>query len=476
MELTAFTELGIILGLAALLGIVFTRLKQPAILGYILCGLIIGPLTTQYHPQEEQIELFKDVGITLLLFVLGLELNIKELKNLGSVAFATGIGQIIFTSGVGYFLSLVLGFGFIDSMYIAIALTFSSTIIIVKLLSTKGQIDSLYGRISVGFLLVQDFVAILLIIGLTAMNGVDGASGSGIVLNLGLTALKGVLVGAIVFVFARFVLNPLLNVIRRDKEILFITVIAWAVLLAGFMHLPVIGFSIEIGGLLAGITLSGRFEHLQIESWTRPLRDFFLILFFVVLGLQISVDSISSSLLPAVLFSLFVLIGNPLIVMIIMGALGYSSKIGFLTSLAVAQISEFSLILINFAMDLGHVDATVLTTVTLVGGITMTVSTYLIYYNEEIYERFSRYLKVFEFSKKKANETMPVEDTIEAVLFGCHRMGRKLLKSVPGAKKHWLVVDIDPQIVAQLQKEGYKACYGDIGDSELYEAFKISGA
>lgn len=472
MELTVFSEFGIVIGLAAVLGIIASKLRQPAILGYIICGLLIGPLSPGFHPSDELLQLFAKIGITFLLFVLGLELNLQELKSVGKVALATGLGQILFTSIIGYVLCILLGFSSTAAIYIAIALTFSSTIIIIKLLSNKKQLDTLFGRISVGFLLVQDLVAILIIIGLSAFKTV-GDGGIGVIASsLGLALVKGIVCGIGIFLFTKFILNPVLNSIKNDREVLFLTVIAWALLLAMFMSLPIIGFSIEVGGLLAGIALANRFEHLQIESWTKPLRDFFITLFFVMLGFEISIDSISTVILPAILLSFYVLVGNPLLVLVIMGMLGYSSKVSFYTSLAVAQISEFSLIVTKFGYDLGHVDSNALTLVTLIGAITMVFSTYLISYNDQLYERFQKVLKIFE-KKKLSSYTISADHHPDIILFGCHRMGKNLLKDLHGRKDQICIVDYDSKVVKNLIDQGYDALYGDITDDNVYEKIHL---
>jgi Kef-type K+ transport system membrane component KefB len=393
VSINAFVEFSVILAVAALLGSIAVKFKQPPILGYILAGLLLGPLTSYLDPRSDLIELLASIGVTFLLFTLGLELNFSELKHVGKVAFVTGIGQIVFTSVIGYIIAIWLGFSSIASFFIAIGLTFSSTIIIVKLLAAKNQLDTLYGRISVGFLLVQDFVAILILIGISAIKAVDGASIVDIGVSLFLALVKAFFVLLFAFLVTKYLLNPLLDSLRNEKEVIFLIVLAWALLLAAVYSSEQIGFTKEVGGLIAGILLSNRFEQLQLESWTRPLRDFFLALFFVLLGANIQVSSLSDALLPTLIFSLFVLIGNPLIVMILMGWLGYTKKTSFLTSLAVAQISEFSLIVAGYAYtELNVISNVSLAIMALVGGVTMTFSSYMIYYNEELYSFFSKYL------------------------------------------------------------------------------------
>lgn len=483
MEFSAFAQFGIIIALAAALGIIASKLKQPPILGYIFTGLIIGPLTPFFNPDSHSIELLSKVGIAFLLFTLGLELDVTELKRLGRTALFIGLGQIIFTSIIGYIVAVALGFSSVAAVYIAIGLTFSSTIVIIKLLSQGNKLDTLYGRISIGFLLVQDFVAIILLIGLTAFRSVTNADLSVVLGSLVTTLGKGILAVCLIYVFVKFVLFPILNSIKMEKEVLFLTAIAWALLVASIFESQYVGFSIEVGGLIAGIALSNRYEHLQIESWTKPLRDFFLILFFILLGANIQVSSITAALPSSLILSGFVLIGNPLIVMLILAYLGYNKKISFLTSLSVAQISEFSLILISFAYkDLGQVDNVALTMMTLVGGITMTISSYMIYYNEEIYEKLKNYLNFLNFNSHKnaqgelENENFHSDSPKEVVLFGCHRMGRSLLNLIPDEKENILIVDFDPINVRQLRTEGYDALYADMSDLSIYEDFKLNEA
>lgn len=476
MDVSAFSEFSIIFVLAALLGLVVNRLRQPAILGYIICGLLVGPFTPAFHPDVSSIDLFSKIGITLLLFILGLELDLEELKKLGKVAVITGLGQIIFTSGIGYFICLSLGFDVTTSLYLAIGLTFSSTIIIIKILSQINQLEQLHGRISTGFLLVQDLVAIIILIIISTLSGADGGSSAG---AIGLEVIFS-FIKAIIFILgslflAKAVVFPLLDKLKREKEIVFITVIAWALLLATLAESPWFGFSIEIGGLVAGIALASRFESLQIESWTKPLRDFFILLFFVVLGLHVHVDSLSDTLLPSILLSLFVLVGNPLIVIVIMKFLKYSKKTSFMTSLAVAQISEFSLIVANFGFNLGHIESQSLTVLTIVGGITMTISTYFIYYNEALYKRLYKFLDIFGF-KKETDIDEKVEKQHDVVLVGCHQFGEVLLSMIPSLKRKALIIDMDPLLIKHLRKKGYTVYYGELGNTETAEKLEIEKA
>lgn len=471
MELTAFAEFGIVIGAATIVAIIATKLKQPAILGYIIAGVIFRSIP-HFHINEEGLSLFSELGITLLLFILGLELNLSELKNLGKVALVSGLGQIVCTFGLGYALTFILGFSLQASLYIALGLTFSSTIIVVKLLSLKKEADHLYGRISVGILLVQDFVAIGVLIVLSAFGRMSSNTGfSSIAVELVITVFKGLIAGIFIYLFMRFILNPLINWIRNEKEILFFTVISWALLLAALMGSKWVGFSAEIGGLVAGIALSNRFEHLQIESWMKPLRDFFLMLFFVMLGLHIDTSAVKDIIIPALILSAFVLLVKPALIIVLMKGLGYSRKVSFMAAIAIAQISEFSLIVANFGLQMKSIDASVLTLLTIVGGITMTISSYMIYYNQFFLNLFIRIFKNIKF--KGLEEVDSKDHNASILMFGCHRMGKSLLYSAQDKRDEILVVDIDPRVVKELKDEGYNAIYGDITDTELYDKLRL---
>lgn len=477
---SGFSEFAIIFFIASTLGIIANKLRQPAILGYIAGGLIVGPLTPFFNPDLESINLFSKIGLTLLLFILGLELNFNELRKVGKVAIITGIGQILFTSFFVLILSLLLGFSFLNSFYLAIGLTFSSTIIIVKLFSQTNQIDTLHGRISMGFLLVQDIVAIAMLISISTFSNLNSIGNnsiniSNISFELLLSIVKALFFISGSFFVARNLVYPVLNSFKAEKEIVFITVISWALVLATISSSPFFNFSIEVGGLVAGMSLASRVESLQIESWTRPLRDFFIILFFVVLGLNVHVDSLNNIILSTLILSAFVLIGKPLIVIVLMKFLGYSKKTSFFTSLAVAQISEFSLLVANFGFTLGHVSSETLTTLTLVGGITMTISTYFIYYNEKIFESISKFLSFMQFVK----EVDDIEEELlkkEIVVLGCNRFGKSIINLVPKIKSKAVFIDLDPSVIKWLHNKGYSAYYGDISDIETLNKLKVYDA
>lgn len=465
-------SLAVVVGAAAGLGIVARILGQPALLGYVAAGTILAGIGRWGVEMGGTIEQLGKLGVTLLLFLVGLELPVDELKKMGKVALVSGIGQIVFTTAVGYGLARWLGLAKMESWFLAVALAFSSTIVIVKLLTEKKDLQSLYGRIAVGFLLVQDFVAVGLLMVLTGwMRGGSGWE------QAGWAVAKGVVLVAATLWLAMKVMPGAVERLAKTGETLFVGAMAWCLLAAAVVASPVVGFGVEIGGFLAGLALSGAREHLQVAARVRPLRDFFLMLFFVWLGSQMGAGDLRSMWWPAAVLSVFVLVGNPLIVMAILGAMGYKKRTGFLAGLTVAQISEFSLVLMALAVAEGVASRTTLGITTVVGAVTMTVSTYMVMHGEWLYRRLAGLLGVFEFGQGR-EKTMERERTWKdhIVLFGHGRTGSGVRPELEKSRMALVVVDFDPEVIDELKADGVEAVYGDMGDMEIFEQLELKRA
>lgn len=468
-------EITIIICLASLLSILFRLLKQPTILAYILTGIIVGPFGQLQFGNPEIFRTLAELGITFLLFMVGLELKFSDLRSVGKIAVITGISQIVFTSIVGYAIAFLLGFSETPALYIAIALTFSSTVIIVKLLSDKKDLNSLYGKISVGFLLVQDFVAILL---LMFLSGFSQANGTAISLaDFGLILFKGFLLFAVILYLSRSIFPRLTDIIARSSETLFLFSIAWAFFVSAVVSSAPFGFSIEIGGFLAGLALANSSENFQIAARIRALRDFFITIFFVLLGMNMVFADINAILLPALILAAFVLVGNPIIVMVIMGLLRYRKRTSFFAGLTVAQISEFSLIVVFMGNKLGHISNEVVALVTLVGVITFALSSYMILGNNTLYRWLGRYLGIFE--RKDAHEEQIGKHKIfknHVVLVGANRTGQSILDELKDSEHQVVVIDFDPDIIKKLEGQNVDSFFGDITDLEIQEVAQLVSA
>ena len=471
---SVFQEIAALLLFAAAVGALALWLRQPLIVGYILVGILAGPSVLGRVMAQDQVDLLAKMGIAVLLFVVGLKLDLHLIRTLGSVALATGLGQVLFTSVIGYLLAVALGLEPVAALYISVALTFSSTIIIVKLLSDKREIDTLHGRIAVGFLIVQDIVVVLVMIGLSAL-GVASASDQ-VGRTLLLLVLKGAgLLGGVALLM-RYVLPGLLHHLARSLELVVLFAIAWAIFLA--ILGDTLGFSKEVGAFLAGISLASTRYREAIGTRLISLRDFLLLFFFIALGAQLDLAHLGTQLGPSIILSLFVLIGNPLIVMSIMGFMGYRKRTGFLAGLTVAQISEFSLILGALGVSLGHIGKEALGMITLVGLITICLSTYLILYSAPLYRRLAPWLGIFErpFPYREKGQDEGQGPSVDVILFGLGRYGNQMARDLMQRKLNVLGVDFDRQVVTTWQKEGLAARYGDAEDPEFPATLPLNQA
>ena len=461
-------ELAVVMLLAAALGVVAKFLRQPVVLAYLATGALLAYLGWTKLIDQETFQVFSDLGIMFLLFLVGLEVNWDSLRIVGRSAVALGFGQVIFTFGLGYGIAWLFGFPAIHAAYIAFALTISSTVIVVKLLSEKRDLHSLSGRLAVGILIVQDIAAILLLIFLSGFTSSEGFSPSGLLISV----LQGAALFTCIFWLGRKLVPLFIDRIASSQELLFLVSLAWVFLLAALVER--IGFSIEIAGFIAGISLANASEHFQIAGRIRPLRDFFILIFFVLLGSSISVINLQSVGWPVIAFSLFVLIGNPLVVLVLMGFMGYRRRTSFLTGIAIAQISEFSLVLAAFGRKIQHLDDNAVSLITTVGIVTITISSYLIIHSDTLFKKLHGPLKFFERKMTKENGAALGERPRPVILIGAHRTGQAIATSVP--RSDLLVVDFDPKVIGELKGSGYTYLFGDIMDPDIAERAHLTEA
>jgi Kef-type K+ transport system membrane component KefB/Trk K+ transport system NAD-binding subunit len=467
MELNLYAQVGILLGFATLISLLMRFLRQPLIIGHIITGFLAGRFALELFHATETLKLFSELGISFLLFSVGLTLNPKVLKEYGIVSMIAGFSQVGLTGTAGWFVCRLLGYDAITSLYVGIALAFSSTVIVMKLLSDKGDLDKLYVKLSIGSLIIQDLIAIVL---LFAIPFVTGAKGTGS--DLLRTMLFGAFAMLGVYLFTQHILKHLHPYLTRSQELLFLFAISWGMGVSALF--AALGFSLEGGALIAGIALSTLPSRHEIGARLAPLKDFFIVAFFITLGTTMVVSNFQAILVPAAILSLFVLIGNPLLQLIIMGWMGYRKKTSFQTGMMAAQISEFSLILVALGVTLRQVDKSVLSMVTLIGIITIFISSYLILYSDTIYKYVARYLSIFE--RKHTKEKRIPNSNIPVILIGGSRIGYDFIELFTKEEKKFVVLDHDPDVLSVLAKSGVATEYGDANDPELLEELKINQA
>lgn len=472
-----FAELALLLLIAAVVGALGVRLRQPMLIAYIVVGIGVGPAGLALVQAHDQIDLLAQIGVAVLLFVVGLKLDLQHVRHIGPVALATGLGQMAFTIAIGFVLILVMGRDWLTALYVAVALTFSSTIIIVKLLSDKRELDSLHGRIAVGFLIVQDIAVVLAMMTMSALR----ATGEADTTWLGTAASIGVRVLAAavaLYVLMRYLLPPLIRLMARSQELLLIFAIAWGMALAALGEWG--GFSREAGAFLAGFSLASTPYRDAMSARLTGIRDFLLLFFFIDLGAKLDFSTLGGELWPAAILALFVLIGNPLIVLSIMGYMGYRKRTGFLAGLTVAQISEFSIIFVAMGVSMGHVGQDALGLTTLVGIVTIALSTYMILYSQPLYERLAPWLVVFERRRPHRELAMERQKSPEepprVIVFGLGRYGEHLLARLQHNGVAAMGVDFDPETVRRLRHRGFSVRFGDGEDAAFLETLPLATA
>jgi len=469
---SVFYEVAALLALAALIGFGGLLLRQPLIVSFIVVGLVAGPSGLDIVQSNDPIDLLSELGIAVLLFLVGIKLDVNLIRSLGAVSLLTGLGQVLFTSIVGFFLGILLGLNPITSLYVAVALTFSSTIIIVKLLSDKREIDSLHGQVALGFLIVQDLIVVLAMIVLSAV-GIGSASDTAGADIVRIVAF-GLLMLGMVVVFVRYLADPLTERLALAPELLICFAIAQATMFAAIGDM--VGLGKELGGLLAGVSLASTRYREAIAARLAPLRDFLLLFFFIALGAKLELQLLGAQGLAAVVLSLFVLIGNPLIVLAIMGAMGFRKRTAFLAGLTVAQISEFSLIFVGMGVALGHVGADALGLVTLVGLITIAVSTYMITYSQQLYAFCEPVLGLFErrgTPREPSDAQVHSGRSFDVLIFGVGRFGSAIGQRLQRQGLTALGIDFNPAAVRRWRALGLEAEFGEATDAEFLASLPL---
>ncbi len=460
-----FSQLSIVIVVAAAVAMIMRLLKQPLIMSYILTGIIAGPSFLNLIEAKGSFETFSQIGIALLLFIIGLELSMTVIKQMGKPVFLTAGAIFVSVGTLGYLLGVAFHFTVTESVIIGLALFFSSTIIIAKVLSDKKELTRLNGRIAIGVILIDDIVATFALLFVAAGKG-------GEALNLGAIGfliVKGVILVTVLGLVSMKILPKLTKFIAKSQEFLFLFALAWGFGVATLVNM--VGFSVEIGALFAGVALAQLPYVHEIGARLKPLRDFFIILFFITLGESLQLHSIQQAILPAIALSFVAIVIKPIIVMMSLGLLGYTKRTSFKTGINLSQISEFSIILVVLALQAGLVGGMLSAVITLVAIITIAASTYLMQYDNWIYVKLEKHLRFFE--RENAQEHKVHAKTFPLVLFGYKNGGQQFLKTFRDMKQRFVVVDYDPEVVEELERKRIDYLYGDATDPELLSEIDI---
>jgi len=481
-----FTDIGVIIIMATVAAFFAAKFKQPLIPAYIFAGLLIGPIfellatspafSALLHlpdgfvliSDQSIIRTMSEIGIAFLLFMVGLEIDVKKLKDVERVATFGGFIQVAILFIIGMTVGQLMMFSKIDSIYIGFIVAFSSTMVVIKLLSDRKELDTLHGRIVVGILLVQDMVAIVGLLVLQSM-------GDNLLLQLSYSFFGGSALILTALVLNKFIFPTLFKYACQSRELFFLVSLSICFIFSLFFQK--VGFSIAIGAFIAGVSLGNLPYSYEIIGRIKSLRDFFAILFFVSLGLQLDLSGIGSVILPLFVLILLVLVIKPLAIIAIVGFFGYKKRTSFLSGLSLAQISEFSLILVAHGMVIGHIspDSGLFTATILLAIISIALSTYFLKFEYALYTRLSKDLGIFEKlnTHEQKLEYLPKEKQ-EVVLIGYDRTGYSVFHKLIKLKQEFLVVDYNPEIIKSLIRQKIPCIYGDIGNVEILEKLDFS--
>jgi Kef-type K+ transport system membrane component KefB/Trk K+ transport system NAD-binding subunit len=463
------TSIGTSIIVAALLAVVAQRLGQPLIIGYIVAGALLGPhVGLGLVHDEESIELIAEIGLVLLLFLIGLELSLPRLLQAGRVIIVCGLLKVPICAAVAWFVLApvaALTGGPFDRLYLAIGTGFASTLILVKLLSDKGELTTFSGRVTLGILVFEDLYAIAF---LALQPNLTSLQAGPLLRSLG----SGVALLGAALLAARFVLPPLLRRIATSPELLLVVTMAWCFVMAGAGEHA--GLSKEMGALIAGVVIASFPYGTEVIPRVTGIRDFFITLFFVALGLKIPPPS-PRVLLLAVGVAAFVMVVQFVATYPLFAALRLDLRTASVVGINLGQISEFSLVVFSLGLGLGHVsaDATALVLYTLL--LTAVVSTYGILDNQRLAGGLTRAME--RLGAGRWFGTAPVEagghgggHGADVFLLGVGREGLILADYVerhaPGLKPRLAAIDVDTEMLEALGALGVASHYGDIASTE----------
>ena len=463
-------SIGIVIIAATLVGLLAKYLKQPLILGYILAGIFLGPSGLGIVTNQEVIKAFAELGVAFLLFVVGLELDLSKLRECGLVSFLAGLIEVLSVFGIGFFAAMYFGFSSISSIYIGLILAFSSTAILVKLFGDKKELSTLHGRIILGILLLQDIVVVIALSILTTLSNFSvNLLTSSLLIGLGLIALA--------IVLSQYILPPLFKRIEKSPELMFLVSLSLLFLFIGLTSK--VGLSTAIGGFIAGMSLSSFPYNMEIMSRARSLRDFFVTIFFVSLGMVIDFSGFTKVIIPFLVFLGIVMIFKPLIVTLVVYLQGYGSRTAIISGISLAQISEFSLVLALTGLSMGHISQHTFSMAALLLIVTVVLSSYIVKYDNKISEKLSWLFYGSENRKTKKEselEHIPKLLSKHIVLLGAHEKSRKTLEYLMLKGKNVIAVDYDPEVVRMLKKKGIPCIYGDAVHPEVLERLNLKKA
>ncbi|MFH1064204.1 MAG: cation:proton antiporter [Candidatus Woesearchaeota archaeon] len=459
-----FFEIGLLVIFAGIGTYLASLIKQPLIPAYILSGVLVGNafgLVTN----GELISNLSEIGIAFLLFMVGLEMEFKKLKDIGTVSSVAGTLQIAAVFGLGYLVTRLIGFSKMEAIYLSVVIALSSTMLVIKILSDNMETNTIHGRLAIGILIVQDIFAIVALSYLASVS--DVALGFVFFAKLAAVLIAGA-------VLSKFVFPHVFSFAAKSREVLLGVSLSVCFMFALVFHS--LGLSITIGAFVAGVLLANLPYNLEIVSKVKTLRDFFAILFFTSLGMQLNLGSVSSMLLPLTALLLLVVVAKPILIYFTLVVLGHKSRTAFITATSLAQISEFSLIIVLQGVAAGAISQNMLTLTILLAVVTMAYTSYFMKFEVKFYHNFIALMRKLGIHVMHHNKVLPLKEAYDVVLCGYDRIGYSVLNALHAQRKSVVVVDFNPDIIKRLTALGVPCIYGDAADPEVLDHLDVKQA
>jgi Kef-type K+ transport system membrane component KefB len=451
-------DLALIIITATVIAFLARKTGQPTIVAYIVTGLILGA-GLNLVSETEMTSLFSELGLVFLLFLIGLEMNIKKIRDVLRPVTVIGFIQMGLFLIVGFLVAVVLGFSTVESLFIGAAIMFSSTALVVKLLTDKDQASEMYGKLDIGILLVQDVAVVVLFALISSGMG----NPSAIILRFVEVIFLIAVISSLSIILSRYGLSKLFRGISSNQHTLFIFGIAWAFLFISTAE--ALNISTEIGAFVAGLGLAQLTYSPEIQERVRPLTDLFMAIFFINFGLSIVPSQLSIYLIEAAILAAILIPFKLLVFFFLIDRMGYSLETSFLGGINMTQTSEFSLILASIAVSNGLIGEGILGFVGVIAVTSMGISSYLIQYNERILEKLRPYIEKFESENHRELIEGELED--HAVIIGYDELARNVADELSKFFDQVAVVDESPENVEKLRKSDHKYIYGDIRHGEV---------
>lgn len=459
-----FFQIGVMFIIATVGAYLAKLIKQPMIPAYIIAGVIIGPVMGVIT-NSTIIKTLSEIGIAFLLFIVGLELNLKKLKDTGPVATLGGLIEVLVVTSAGFIAAVLLGYTNKEAIYMGLILAFSSTMVVVKLLSDKRELETLHGRIIIGILLVQDIIAIF---ALSMLTTIDGFFVWDIVMSLA----KAAALMAAAYLLSKYTFPVMFKKAAESQELLLLMSLGICFLFS--IAISYIGFSIAVGAFIAGLSLANLPYNIEIIGRVKSLRDFFATMFFVSLGMELISIQFFRIMLPLAVFLVIVVVLKPFVIMLMCSIFKYTKRTSFLSAMSLAQVSEFSLIMAAFVLNDGSLSNNIFSITIILAIITITATSYIVKFENKLFSMLSKPLSVFDIKETGEHmQYLPQELEYDIILVGYDRIGYNVFKMLTKAKKSFFVIDFNPDIVKRLVSRKVPCIYGDIGDPEILDRLNL---